>query len=137
MKLKTIFLGATVIGLSTIAIPAWADGGRQGWSFRIGVGDRDGYFDVGYRHDYRNRGRYRRSWRRHNKWRHHDYSYRRCLECRQPVYKQVWVAPVFERVFVGCDRRGRPIYQRALTRRGYYKSVLSHYTYRVCGVPTH
>lgn len=66
-----------------------------------------------YRHD-RNDRRDRRSESRH---RHHDHRYTRH---HAPRVERYWVAPRYERVFVGYDHCGQPMYRTVCVSAGYW-----------------
>jgi hypothetical protein len=51
----------------------------------------------------------------------HEHAWR-CVDERQ------WVAPLFQDVLVGYDRCGRPLFEHALVRGGYWTTV----RYQVC-----
>ena len=111
---RSLTIGA--LALATLfAFPVTAKADHRGprWSFEFGFGGRGPYFGV----DYSQRCR----------------PVERHVHCRAPVYRQVWVPPVHERVVMGYDHCGRPISRTIQTRCGYYDTVLVGYRCNGCG----
>ncbi len=46
--------------------------------------------------------------------------------------KRVWVPPKYKKVKVGKDKKGKPIYEKRLVKKGYYKEVYVMKC-RICG----
>ena len=156
MKRKLITTAALFLGLFAVTLPARAD--RLGFQFGIVGGN--GYFRVGYgsgrdhkRHTYEKhhrtdrhskvdrharRGPFRNSIRVGLGWptrQHVRHAHRPAVHTcvKTPVYKRVWVEPVYRTVFDGHDARGRPRYRSVMVKRGHHRTVLSHYRCH-CGV---
>lgn len=154
MKRKLITTTALLVGLFAVTLPARAD--RLG--FQIGVAGGNGYFRVGYDSG-RGHGKHSRYKKEHRQEKHSKYDrrdrYRRHRHSRRvrfgtpirqhvrqghrpavhtcikrPVYKDVWVPPVYRKAFDGRDPCGRPRYRSVLVKPGYYRTVVSHYA---CG----
>ncbi len=141
MKRKLITTTALFVGLFAVTLPARAD--RIG--FQFGVAGGNGYFRVGYdsgRHHKRptfekHRERHARQVRRNSTrvglgrpFRQSVLHGRRsavhtCV--KTPVYKRVWVEPVYRTAFDGRDACGRPRYRSVIVKPGHYRTVLSHY----------
>ncbi len=102
----------TLLGLFSLPGTAWADHRRPRWGFEFGFGSYGPHFGVEYSH--------RRPARRH-------------VHVRIPVYRQVWVPPVHERVIVARDVCGRPIYRTIEIRCGYHDTVMVGYRCNGCG----
>ena len=150
MKRKLITTTALFIGLFAVTLPARAD--RLGFQFGIAGGN--GYFRIGYnsgrdhkRHTFKSHRRTDRHADRHVGYRnsirvglgrpfrqsvHHGHRSAVHTCVKTPVYKDVWVAPVYRTVFDGRDARGRPRYRSVTVKPGYYRTFLSHYSCR-CG----
>ena len=147
MKRKLITTTALFVGLFAVTLPARAD--RLG--FQFGVAGGNGYFRVGYDSG---RGRKRHTFEKHRERHARQVRYRNskrvglgrpfrqsvrhghrsavhtCVET--PVYKRVWVEPVYRTAFDGRDACGRPRYRSVMVKSGHYRTVLSHYR-RHCG----
>ncbi len=150
MKRKLITTTALLIGLFAVTLPARAD--RLGFQFGIAGGN--GFFRIGYdsgRHHKRHtfeqhrrtdrhsngdrhvgHGRYRSSIRvglgrpfRQSVHHGHRSAVHTCV--KTPVYKRLWVEPVYGTVFAGRDASGRPRYRSVMVKPGHYRTVLSHY----------
>ncbi len=133
MKAKTTIVAALLaLGLCGASQTAYAGD----WGFGFGFGSHGGHFRVGYR-DHGHRHHYRRSHRRYHRRHHHRRHHHHHVHSRYPVYHKVWVAPVYRTIVVGYDRCGAPIYDRVVTREGYYRRTISHYSCRSCGVRLH
>ncbi len=143
MKRKLITTTAVLTGLFAVTVPARAD--RLG--FQFGVAGGNGYFSVGFdgghghkHHRYENHGRHRprhyvragfgapiRQIVRHS----HPPVVHTCAKI--PVYKDIWVEPVYRKAFDGYDACGRPRYRSVVVKPGYYRTVVSHYACH-CGL---
>ncbi len=140
MKRKLITTTALFVGLFAVTLPVRAD--RFG--FQFGVAGGNGYFRVGYnsgrhhkrhkheekhyRTDRHGRGRIRLGFGRpfrHSVRHGHRSAVHTCV--KTPVYKRVWVEPVYRTAFDGRDACGRPRYRSVMVKPGHYRTVLSHY----------
>ncbi len=141
MKRKLITTTALFVGLFAVTLPARAD--RIG--FQFGVAGGNGYFRIGFdsgRHHKRHsvekhRERYARQVRRNSTrvglgrpfrqsvLHGHRSAVHTCV--KTPVYKSVWVEPVYRTEFDGRDACGRPRYRSVMVKPGHYRTVLSHY----------
>jgi hypothetical protein len=117
-------LAASVLGISSSTR-------ADDWGVSFGFGTRGGHVRVNYdRHHYRHGHGYGR-----HSYRVHDgLSLSHHVHVRVPFYEQVWVPPVYETVFCGYDRCGRPRYRQVCVRAGFYRSELSGYRCGSCGV---
>jgi len=113
---RTFVLGAVCLA-ALLAIPATAraDHRRPRWSFGFGFGCDGPYFSAGYSGGYQ------------PVYRPSCPPVVRHVHSRTPYYRQVWVAPVYERVVVGYDHCGRPIFRTVQVSCGHYETVLAGY----------
>jgi hypothetical protein len=111
MKRALPLAAGLLLGLVGFASPARAD-----WQIGFGIGVGGGYVGGSYYHGP-----------------HHVYRPVH-VHCPVPVYRQVWVPPVYERVVVGYTRWGEPVRRKVLVSPGYHKTVIVGYTCRSCGV---
>ena len=158
MTRKTMITGAILTAV--LMLPAVAAAGDVSWGFRVGIGGAGGRVDVGYSRGRGTRGHvdvaYSRghaprghvdvgsSHRSGQAVRHGPKAGRRHVRrvsrhrhVEQPVYGEVWVAPVYRSVFRGRDFCGRPVYRRVLVVAGYYRRVVLHHVCGSCGVRMH
>ena len=119
MKRKLITTTALLVGLFAVTLPARAD--RLGFQFGLAGGN--GFFRVGYDsghgHKHHNYGKHDGHRPRHHAGRAHfgtpirqivRHSHRPAVHTcvKVPVYKDVWVEPVYRKAFDGYDTCGRP-----------------------------
>lgn len=114
---RTLTVAALALS-ALVAFPAAAraDSGRPRWSFGFGFGSNGPYFQGGFRVGQEDRCR----------------PARRHVHVRAPIYKQVWVPPVYDRVVVGYTECGRPIHRTVMVRCGYYDTVIVGYRCSEC-----
>lgn len=143
MKRKTILVAALILAFWGVSLPVEA-GGRSRWGFHFSGGYGGGSYGFHYRNG-----------RRHRRHHYRDRS-RRCYSrrlprsqpsvlppsaphhyhrhVRYPVYRRVYVEPIYETVCVGYDGYGRPVYDEVFVSHGHYQRVIAHYSCRTCGV---
>ncbi len=151
MKRKLIMTTALLVGAFAFTVPARADH-RPRFGLQLGFGHGGGYIRVGinggsgHHHGPRHkRGSY--ELKRHlrtampyarpypRRYVSRNHSAHACV--RTPVYRRVWVDPVYRRVFDGFDHHGRRVYRDVLVKNGYFRQVLAHYRCGRCGVIYH
>ncbi|MBI4604387.1 MAG: hypothetical protein HY721_20700 [Planctomycetes bacterium] len=112
---RTLVIGALVLaGLLTFPAAANADHRSRRWGVSFGFGFDGAHVDLGY-----------------SRHRHHHRPVH--VHVRAPIYRQIWVAPVYDTVIAGYDRCGRPSYRTVQVRCGYYDSVVVGYRCSGCG----
>lgn len=101
-------------------------------SVRVGFGHNRGHRAVNRGHRYQRSHRYNRGHSHRGRSSHVQRGHT-CSHRWSAHYRQVWVAPVYRQVVVGCDRYGNSIYRRVCVRNGYYRKVRSGYRCGSCG----
>lgn len=149
MKRKLIITTALLVGAFALTVPAKADH-RPRFGLQLGFGHGGGYIRVGinggsgHHHGPKRKHQARYEHKRPlrtaipyarpypGRYVSRNHSVHSCV--RTPVYRRVWVDPVYRRVFDGFDRWGQRVYRGVLVRSGYFRQVLSHYRCGRCGV---
>ncbi|MCZ6793635.1 MAG: hypothetical protein O7J95_08490 [Planctomycetota bacterium] len=132
-------LSLLCLGLAGFSPTAEASDRSSRFRFSLGVGGRGGHFRVDFGSS---RGRYGRRLGHYNRRYEHrrghghgsvyGHRYGRSAPPCRVYYDKVHVPPTYERVVVGHDHHGLPVYDEVLVSSGYYRTV-KRYACRVRG----
>jgi hypothetical protein len=113
MKRAIPMAALALVSVLAFPVTARADPTRPHWGYGFGFGYNHGYFNVGVRSRY--------------------YAPSRHVHYSVPVYRSVWMPAVYNRVVVGYDHCGRPIFRTVMVRCGHYEQVVVSHRCNGCG----